>query len=130
MSFVSFLPLILLFVVFTSMVKLAAFLYRRAKVAWLHAFLYCLLVFATAAVLGTLHNAIGAPLHVLLLVVAALATQLAVGGWYLGPRAKTSNGQPLEFRGGALLSLITYALLVAICVVPALVYFGLRGAQP
>ena len=65
-------------------------------------------------VLGTTLNKATGSAVAMPLVVFSLSIQLALGGWYLGPRAKTRDGVPVAFKGGALLSLLAYLIIIAV----------------
>jgi hypothetical protein len=49
-------------------------------------------------------------------LATGLLAQLAVGAWFLGPRARTAAGAPVAFTGGALLALITYGLVFVLAI--------------
>ncbi len=128
-SIFTLLPLLLMAIMFTALVKLSAFAYRRTALRWRHAFVYFLLVLATVAILGGFHKLLGSPLPLVRLLVVSLVAQVSIGGWYRGPRAKTNQGVPLAFRGGALLAALAYFIIVAVLVLPALVHFSVRGTR-
>lgn len=94
--------------------KAAAFLFRRTQLSWVHAIVFGVLVLLVGGVGTVLNRVMGMPLPLPLAVLLGLVTLLAVGGWYLGPRAKTAEGAPLQFKGGALLSLVAYGLVFAL----------------
>ena len=115
------LPLLLVPFLYAALVKLAALVFRRTKLAWKHAFLFALLAFLVG-VLGTLLNkATGSLLPLPLAALIALSIQLALGGWYLGSRATTQQGVPLAFKGGVILLLVAYVMVVVIGVAAAIV---------
>jgi len=75
-----------------------------------------------------LNRVLGSPLPLPLAFLAGLALQLALGGWYLGPRATTAVGASLEFKGAVLLSLLAYGLLLAFGVLAAVIVPALHRA--
>lgn len=96
-------------------IKLAARLFRRTELSWKHAGVFGPLLFVVLFAVGALVrwlNPVPAPMLAYVLYLAVdLVAQLAVGGWFLGPRAKTAAGAPVEFKVGALLALIAYGLV-------------------
>lgn len=106
-----FLPLLLMPVLIALLAKTAAFVFRRTQLRWLQALVFGILVLLMGGV-GTALNRTAGPLPPVLSVLLGLAAVLLVGGWYLGSRAKTANGAPLQFKGGALLSLVLYGLVM------------------
>jgi len=108
---IAFLPLLLLPFLYALFAKASAFLFGRAQISWLHSLIFgALLVFA-GFVGALLHRAAGSPLPISLAVLLSFALLVTVGGWYLGPRAKSAIGSPLQFKGGAILSSIVFGLL-------------------
>jgi hypothetical protein len=110
--------------------KLAAFLFRRARLSWRHALVFGLLALGVGAVgaLGT--RALGAALPALLLALVGVAFQLALGGWYFGPRVTSAQGQPFGFRKGVLLSLAAYAIVFLVGVAAAVLGPAMHNAGP
>jgi hypothetical protein len=96
-------------------VKLAARLYRRTQLSWKHALVFGLVLFLVLFAVGAAVRSLSAamvPLHQSLLDLATgLVAQLGVGAWWLGSRARTMAGAPLESKRGALLALMTYGLV-------------------
>ncbi|SFU51783.1 hypothetical protein SAMN05216350_102323 [Polaromonas sp. YR568] len=105
-------------------IKLAARLYRRTQLSWKHAAVFGVVLFLVLLAVGTCVralNLISEPVSAALLDIATgLLAQLAVGAWFLGPRARTATGAPVGFKGGALLALITYALVFFLSTAAAL----------
>ena len=115
---------------YALLTKAAAFLFRRTQLRWLHAFVFGVLVLLVGGTGAFLNQAAGKPLPMVLSILLGLTSLLLVGGWYLGPRAKTSDGAALQFKGGVLLSLVAYGLVFALgLVVAVLMPFLLHARQ-
>jgi len=113
-SFPSIVPLLLSVALYTSLVKLAAFLYKRALLSWRDACIFSLILLMVLG-LGTLVNRLSGNLVPLaVLVVVGLVIQVALGAWFLASRARSTAGAPLGSKGGALVALIAYALTVSL----------------
>ena len=106
-------------------VKLAARLFRRARLSWMHALVFGFVLFAVLFVVGAVARALSAAsvsvLPSLMDLATGLVAQLAVGAWFLGPRATTAEGAPIGLKGGALLALITYGLVFFLSLAAAIV---------
>jgi hypothetical protein len=106
-------------------IKLAARLYRRSHLSWKHAAAFGVVLFLVLLAVGTCVrwlNLVSGPVPSSLLDIATgMLAQLAVGGWFLGPRAKTSTGAPMAFKDGALLALIAYVLVFSLSMAAAFV---------
>jgi hypothetical protein len=126
----SFVPLVLAVLLFGLFAKLAARILRRTNLTWSHALLFGVFAFLLGAA-GTLLNKFsGFTLPLPVAVLAALLLQLGFGGWYFGPRATNQAGMPVMFRGGVVLALITYLLVIVLGIMVAVVLpFFLRGAN-
>jgi hypothetical protein len=113
-------PLVFTILAYVACTKLAAWLYRRTQLSWKHALFFGAVLFGVLFVVGALVrwlNPVPGPVLASVAFLAVdLAAQLTVGGWFLGPRAKTSAGAPVEFKGGALLSLIAYGLVFVLSI--------------
>jgi hypothetical protein len=110
----SFVQLLLSTALYTSIVKLAAFLYRRSRLSWRDACIFSLLLLMVLGT-GTLLNRLSGDVVPLALSVAAgMVIQVGIGAWYLAPRASTVAGEALGAKGGALLALIAYALVASL----------------
>ncbi|MBU0826621.1 MAG: hypothetical protein KKB95_01005 [Gammaproteobacteria bacterium] len=116
-SALAFAPLVLLPVVLTVSVKAAAWVFKRTQLGWGHAFGYGVIA-SLVNMAGMLTARMPAPPSIPLPVLAAvsLLAVLALGGWYLGPRAKTAAGDALRFKGGVVVCLIAWLMLVAVSV--------------
>lgn len=120
-NLISLLPLLLAVLLFGVFAKVAARILRRTQLGWSHALIFGLIVFVLGAIGAFANRATGQLLPLPVAVVAALLLQLSVGGWYLGPRATNTAGEPIAFRGGAMLSFVAYLLVVGFGVLCALV---------
>ncbi|HEX8405651.1 MAG TPA: hypothetical protein VF670_13605 [Duganella sp.] len=126
-SFPSFVPLLLSVALYTSLVKLAAFLYRRALLSWRDACIFSLILLMVLGA-GTLLNRLsGNAVPVAVLVAAGLVIQVGIGAWFLAPRARSASGEPLGSKGGAVLALIAYALIVGLGALVALAMLNLNS---
>ena len=109
-----FLPLFLVPLAYAAILKLSALLLRRMTLSWKHAVLFALMALVVGVVGTTLNKATGSAVAMPLVVLVGLVLQLALGGWYLGPRAKTRDEVPVAFKGGALLSLLAYLMIAVV----------------
>lgn len=113
-SFPSVVPLLVSVVLYTSINKLAAFLYKRARLSWRDACIFSLILLAVLG-LGTLLNRLsGNAVPLAVLVAAGLVIQVFLGAWFLASRAGSVTGAPLGSKGGAVVALIAYALMVSL----------------
>jgi hypothetical protein len=111
-SFVSILPLLGVVAFYTGIVKLAALLYKRARVSWRDACIFSLIVLVVLGA-GTLLNRLsGDVIPDAVSLVACMVIQAGVGAWYLAARARTAAGAPLGNPGAAIIALIAYGLLM------------------
>jgi len=112
--FLTFAPLLLLPLVYAPILKLAAFLFRRARVRWLHAMVFGAIAVAISVPLLALQHftAGGTPKYAAMLL--SMATQVAVGAWYLAPRAMNAEGAALGYRRAAVLVIVFGVLLLAV----------------
>lgn len=115
----SLLPLAFTFVLYAVLIKLAARLYRRSLLPWKHAFAFGALAMLVGGLGALLNYASGFVLGPLLSVLLGLAVQLALGGWYLGPRVLSLSGHPVAFKGGASIAAIGVGIVFALGVVAA-----------
>lgn len=129
-SALSLLPLALTFVLYALLIKLAARLYRGSLLAWRDAFAFGALAMLVGGI-GTLLNFVsGFLLGPLLSIVLGLAIQLALAGWYLGPRVHARSGEAIAFKGGATIAAIGIGTLFAFGVALAVLFAVLgRGSQ-
>jgi hypothetical protein len=129
-SLLALLPLVLMFVFYALLVKLAAKLYRRSLLQWRHAFAFGAIAMLVGVLGALLNRASGLILGPLLGFVLGLTIQLVLGGWYLGPRTFAPTGETIAFKGGVLVAAIAYGLAVTLAVVAAvLVPLPGRGGQ-
>jgi hypothetical protein len=126
----SLLPLALLFILYALLIKLAARIYRRSLLSWKHATVFGALAILVGGLGALVNYTSGSRLSPLLGVMLGLTVQLALGGWYLGPRALAPGGKAVAFKGGALIAAIGFGLVFAFGVVAAiLVPLFNRGSQ-
>jgi hypothetical protein len=118
-SFPSIVPLLVSVALYTSINKLAAFLYKRARLSWRDACIFSLILL-TVLGLGTLLNRLsGNAVPLAVLVAVGLVIQVGLGAWFLSSRARTAAGAPVGSKGGAVMALIAYALMVGLGVLAA-----------
>ena len=85
--FLTLLPLLLAVAVYSAFVKVASRVYGKSQLAWKHAVAFSALGVAMGAVGALLNQASGKALPVVLAVLLSIGVQVALGGWFLGPRA-------------------------------------------
>jgi hypothetical protein len=126
----SLLPMALMCVLYALLIKLAARIYRRSILSWKHTFTFsvlALLVGGAGALLNYASNSILGPF---LGAILGLAVQLALGGWYLGPRATAPTGTKVAFKGGAFIAAIAFGLVFTFAALTAVLVPMLRqGSQ-
>jgi hypothetical protein len=114
MSFLaSLLPAALMFALFAAVVKAAAFLFRRSRVAWRHALVYTLVLIVGGVALRFALQALDISLALVPAAIFGLVLQVGLGSWYFAGRARTRAGAPLGRQGAAILSAIIFVLLLA-----------------
>ncbi|MFS2004421.1 hypothetical protein ACEN9F_12430 [Duganella sp. CT11-25] len=110
----SFVPLLLSVALYTSIVKLSAFLYRRSRLSWRDACIFSLMLLMVLGA-GTLLNRLsGNTVPLAVSIAAGMVIQVGIGAWYLAPRARTVSGLPLDSKGAAMLALIAYILIASL----------------
>jgi len=110
----SFVPLLLSIALYTSIVKLAAFLYRRARLSWRDACIFSLILLMILGG-GTLLNRLsGNAVPLVVSIAAGMVIQVGVGAWYLAPRVRAGSGEALGTKGAAMLALIAYVLIACL----------------
>jgi len=100
MSIFSFLPIFSMFAIYTSLVKLAAFLYKKTILSWKHAFIYSAAFIIVSTCYAVLNIFTGYQVPVPVTILAAFAMQLGFGAWYLGRKAQTANNGALGLKHG------------------------------
>ena len=126
-SILSFIPLLLSIALYTSLVKLAAFLYKRALLSWRDACIFSLILLTVLGA-GTLLNRLsGNAIPLVVSIAAGMVIQVGIGAWYLAPRARFAGGEPLAAKGGAMLALIAYGLIAALGLLAGAAMMALRG---
>lgn len=126
-SFPSIVPLLLSVVLYTSVNKLAAFLYKRARLSWRDACIFSLILLMVLGTATLLNRLSGNVVPIVVLVVAGLVIQAGIGAWFLAPRAHTAGGAPLGTRGGAVLAVIAYALMGGVALLAGLAMNNLNS---
>lgn len=118
----SLIPLFLVPFFYALFVKLAALLLRRTILSWKHAISFGGLAIAIGALGTAINYASGRLLPPLLTVLLGVATQLAFGGWYLGPRAQSSEGNSVGFVRGIFIALIAVCIFLSLGVAVTLLF--------
>ena len=94
-SFPSIVPLLVSVALYTSINKLAAFLYKRARLSWRDACIFSLILLTVLGAATLLNRLSGNVVPIAVLVVAGLVIQAGIGAWFLAPRARNADGAPL-----------------------------------
>lgn len=125
----SLLPIIVLLGVvalYTGIVKLAALLCRRSRLAWRDACIFSLILLVVIG-FGTLLNRLSDNVvSNWLAFFACLVIHAGIGAWHLAPRARTAAGEPLGSNRAALLALTAYVLLMPIVLLVAEMFSAMR----
>ena len=116
------LPTIFAIAVYACSIKAAARLYRQSTVVWKHAFAFSTIAIPVCAAAAAVGLGIGHPALGLLFGPGLL---VALGGWFLGSRARSVAGIPVRFGGGAAITAVAAALALAIAGVLAAVFMPL-----
>lgn len=116
-AILSLVPLLLVIPIYASVIKLAAFIYGKTKLAWKHSFVLSTIGMLLGAIFAILHFAFGFALHPIISALLGLGIQSFLGGWYLGSRARTQSDQPIRFKGGAILAAIAAGFLVILSLI-------------
>jgi hypothetical protein len=119
-SFPSIVPLLVSVALYTSINKLAAFLYKRARLSWRDACIFSLILLTVLGAATLLTRLAGNVVPIAVLVAAGLVIQAGIGAWFLAPRARTAAGVPLGSKGGAVLALIAYGLMGGVALLAGL----------
>src|SRR5262245_26078128 len=98
-------------------IKLSARLFRRTTLSWRHSLEFSLIVAAVVIAGRVASLSSGSALALPAALALGVLVQLALGGWFLGARARTTQGQPLGFRGGTLLAALWLGVLASFGVI-------------
>lgn len=112
-----------------GLMKLAARLYKRAQITWRQGFYFGALLYLVAVVnrmLDTKAPAFAESAMSLLVTMVAIA---AISVWYFAPRARTSSGNALGWKGAAVLAAIYGGLLLAFLAVVMVGYTMISDAS-
>ncbi len=111
---------------YTGLVKLAALLYKRARLSWRDACIFSMMVLVVLGG-GTLLNRLSDDaIPDWLSLIACMVIQMGIGAWYLAPRGHSRTGEPLGSQGAAILALIAYALLMPILIALTVMVSAMR----
>jgi hypothetical protein len=108
----SLLFLLMIVGLYASTFKLAALLYRRARLRWRDAVIISLILMAVFGTGVLLNRLSGDVIPGVVGIVATLVIQVGIGAWYFATRAHSRDGQAISTNGAATLALIAYAFLV------------------
>ena len=115
----TYLLLALSVLIHAALSKLAARLYRHTQLRWSHALVFALMLCTLLGAGAIASHLVASQMLPFIGMVLGIIIQLSLGGWYFGGRAQTANGEPLGFKRAALLSLITFGLILAIGILAA-----------
>jgi hypothetical protein len=124
-TMLSLVSLLLSTALYTSIVKFAAFLCQRARLSWRDACIFSLMLLMVLGA-GTLLNLLaGNAIPLPVSIAAGMVIQVGIGAWYLAPRARKTDGEPLGTKGAALLALIAYFLIALIAILTGWLLSGI-----
>lgn len=106
----SLLPLLLTVPFYAALIKIASRVYRKSQLSWKHAFAFAALGIAVGLAGALLNLAAGGAVPELLGPALGAGIQIALAGWFLGPRAVAASGAPVAFKGGASIAAIAVAI--------------------
>ena len=114
MSLIPFLLLSLIAVAFYgAFFKLAAFIFKRTTLSWTNGFLFGLLLFLILVSVKALTSFAAGLLADGAASAAGLCAGILAGSWFFKSRARSRNGEAIGWKGGFMLTLIGFSLLVA-----------------
>ena len=111
---------------YTGLVKLAALLYKRARLSWRDACIFSMMVLVVLGGGMLLNRLSGDAIPDWLSLFACMVIQMGIGAWYFGPRGHSRAGEPLGSQGGAILALIAYSLLMPILIALTVMFSAMR----
>jgi len=117
MPLLGLIPIVLLVVAPSCLLKLAAVL-TRTKVKWAHCFIFGTVVALLTIARRGIELATGRPLPLVLSALVAIALLVSFGSWYFSSRSERKDGQPAG-RGGAVKLMLVYVILLVGLVVLA-----------
>jgi hypothetical protein len=104
--------LIVVLCTYAALFKTAAFLLRRTRLRWTHAFAFSLLMLLILLGARDSPSVLANFVPAWVFSAFGIASGIALGGWFLGTRATNANGQPIGWLGAVKLSTVALALLM------------------
>jgi hypothetical protein len=103
-TLLSLLPLTIAFLLYALVVRTAARVVKKAALPWKQALIFATLAGGAGFVCALMLSLAGAPGAPVVGVLGGLAINLAIGGWYLGPRALKADGRHVDLTGGVVIA--------------------------
>ena len=122
------LPLIILFLYYVAFavlhaayIKIAADKMGGMRVVWRDAFRFALGLMAIILIFRSVLLELGVTISTAELIVFSLILHLSAGGWFIGKRALSQNGEQVGWKNGVLISALAYVFLVITMVIANMV---------
>lgn len=112
MDTTSMLLQLMVLALYAGTVKLAALLYKRTRLGWLHAIVFSAMMLALLVGGAWLNHLSGDALPDVVGLAASVIVQMGLGAWYFAERARGADGAPLGSQRAAMLALAAFGLLV------------------
>lgn len=96
-----------MFSYYAALVKFSAFMFKRTKLSWKHAFVFSLMSVSTLLVMKSFIFITGFSPPDFIFLTFSLTFQMGLGGWYLGRKAESNRGLQIPFWNGAAIVAIT-----------------------
>src|SRR5262245_9798654 len=114
MSLLGFVPVLVVFGLYVVSIRLSARLFRRSRLSWKHSLQFSVIVMSVAIGGRALQRFYDWTVPLPAGLIIGVSLQVALGGWFLGPRACSASGQPLGFSGGAQLTALWLAFVMVV----------------
>ena len=111
-----------------SLMKFAAFLYKRTVITWPQCFAFAGLLYVIAMINRILEVSVPSWGDASITVVLTFALVAVISVWYFAPRARTSSGDILGFKGAVALTAIYCGLLLALLALALIFYTSVSHA--
>jgi hypothetical protein len=124
-SIISYVPIISSFAIFGCLIKLAARLFKATKISWIQAFVFGGIWFLIGILPKILSFAFAFDISPLVLIPFNVFFLIASGSLFFKGRAKTKEGIPFGYAGGAKFSgfMIGLGLVVSLPLILLLAHF-------
>lgn len=116
-TLISVILIVAIYVVYASIIKLAAFLLRRSIISWKHCFLFSLIFVTVSTIIRAVLLHTGVTIPIPFNFVFGYLLMVAAGAWFFRTRITDSQGNIKNWRGGIQLMSIVYGLIVILGII-------------